>query len=135
MKKTKLIFLSLAVAGLMLGTACKQANPEETVQKELEEKEIAIQKADEEIKKAEAGLVELREQARQAKEKGDTIKEKALKKELEQDISNLKRKIVETEDKIREAASIKSGKIERNSDASRKSLKDDAPRLKELNQD
>lgn len=131
MKRTRFILLALAIAGLTLGTACKQATPEETAQKELEEKEVAIQEADQEIKKAEAELVELRDRMRQAKEEGDSEKAEALKKEMEQDISTLKRKIVETEDKIREAAAIKSGEFERNSDASRKALSEEAPRLKE----
>lgn len=135
MKKTKFILLSLAVTGLTLGIACTQSTPEEVVQKELEEKELAIREADKEIKKAEAELLELRERVKQAKEEGDIEKANALKKEMEEDIRRLKQKILETEDKIREAASIKSAGFEKESEASRKKLSDDAPRLKESNQD
>lgn len=130
MKKTRFIILSLAVAGLSLTASCKKADTEVNSATEMDEKDIAIQKADQEIKAAEAELEKMQQKVRQAKEEGDIEKARQLRKEMEEDIRSLKQKIIENEDRIREAAATQPVFIKKGSE-SIENLKPAPARLEE----
>lgn len=131
MRKTKFILLLLAAAGLSLAVSCKKENSEEIAQIELEEKNTAIQKADEEIKAAEAELEKIQQEVRQAKEEGDIEKARQLRKDMEEDVRKLKQKIIENEDRIREAASAQPAVIQQGASATKEKVDNSAVRLKE----